>query len=330
MNRISLIRWFLLFTVGLPVQLAMYCLYPIAHLLWLIFIYKKVKTQLLPPHVEGDIRAIKPPRNGGYFLDNPDNHGAFTMYGFLNKTYLSALVDGEGNFARRTNEDWTFDMKAVSGDVVASWTFATIFTIPPMDTVKLAIDNYVKYLGSRSFDGENKGWVSNKCNNLGLNYCPDGWCGMGQPTAGPQFYTTSSLLALGYKLGFKYKLYFWVHWIVFGGWFWAFSPVIYTKDKPLFYARDISMKALYVHLEVFGPRWWIKLPMKYLINISEYRNDLFVAMTGRKPISTFPEYTSPFFSQRANCAATPDSSSNSQYMKAALNWLAIYTRFNEK
>ena len=322
--KVSLVRWSIFLLIGLPVQGLMYLLYPIGCLLWRIFIFEKVETQLIPPH--GPEAPVPGTRNGGLFLDNRDNHGAFTFYGFITWAGLERLIDKDGNFLRRLNEDWSEDKREVSGDVIGAWAFAqTLIEYKNSSAIKRAIDNHIKYLGTRSDDG----WVSNKANNVGLNYCPDGWGNLGQPAAGPQFYTTSCLLALGYDLGFKYKVYFWSHWLLLGGWYWAFCPIIYTKENPLNYVKDITMKALWVHLQVFGPKWWITKPMEFITDISLYRNDLFKAMLGEEPVSSFPECTSPFFSQRANCAATPDSSSNSPYLKAALYKIAKISKYKK-
>jgi hypothetical protein len=168
----------------------------------------------------------------------------------------------------------------------------------PKDAAVKAAWNYLKHLGTRSKDG----WVSNRCNNFGLNYCPDSEAAkIGQPMAGPQFYTNSCLLAIASKESFALKIAFWVHWIVLGGWYWAFAPAIYPKDS-LWYIRDVCMKMLWVHQEVFGKRWWITMPMQRINESVPYRNDLFEAMLGNKP-GPMPTIMHAFFSQNKNASS---------------------------
>lgn len=91
---------------------------------------------------------------------------------------------------------------------------------------------------------------------------------------------------------------------------WAFSPVIYSKSNKLWYVRDITMKSLYVHLSVFGPRWWIVKPMEFITyRIAEYKNDLFLAMMG-EDVTDLPEVMNPFFSQTSDGISRDDERAN--------------------
>lgn len=295
----GILRWLLFLFVGLPTQLVVMLVYPILYLIWKIF-FKKTNSPFRPVHEE--IEAWHPKtRNGGMYLDNQDDHGAFTMYGFIGKSGLNTLIDHKGNFARRVNEDYTMNKQRVSGDVVVAWVFASMFTKTDTKTIKKAVNNYLAYLGTRSYDTAGKGHVSNRCNNFGINYCPDSAVlKLGQPMAGPQFYTTSALLARAYHIGPFYKLAFWLHWIILGGWYWALAPMLFTPNKPLYYVRDITMKALYIHLQVFGPKWWIIKPMKFItFDIATSENDLFRAMLGIEP-GHLPMSMDAFFSQEAD------------------------------
>jgi hypothetical protein len=56
------------------------------------------------------------------------------------------------------------------------------------------------------------------------------------------------------------------------------------------------MKALWVHKDVFGNRWWIKVPMEKIRESVPARNDLFEAMVGNEP-SELPSVVHAFFSQ---------------------------------
>lgn len=294
-----LIRWALFLFIGLPIQILTYIIYPLLVLAWRIFIFKKTEPKALPHHNELPVSLGLATRNDGLFLNNDDDHGAFTMYNYIKEQGLSQILDSEGNFLRRRNEDGSMNRNYVSGDVVIAFCFANTFYRASDQDIKKAIKNYFKHLGTRSYDdGINNGDVSNRCNNFGLNYCPDSDTkGIGQPMAGPQFYTNSALLATGYHLGWQYKAAFWAHWLLLGGWYWAWAPVIYEKDRGLWYVRDMTMKALHVHAEVFGNRWWIRKPMVFINEkISTHENQLFDAMFGIKP-KNVPECMHTFFSQ---------------------------------
>lgn len=323
-----LIRWSIFFLVGLPIQLLVYILYPILVLYWRIFVLQKVTNKALPHHNPLPTSLGLNTRNNGLFLDNDDDHGAFTMYNYIKEQGLSQILDEQGNFLRRRNEDWTANMDQVSGDVVIAWCFANQFYKAKDDDIRKAIKNYFKNLGTRSYDAINNGDVSNRCNNFGVNYCPDSdTANLGQPMAGPQFYTNSALLATGYHLGLGYKVAFWAHWLIMGGWYWAWAPFIYTKEKQVWYGRDMSMKALWVHAQVFGKRWWIVRPMKWINEkISTHKNQMFDAMFGQEP-QGLPQCMHTFFSQYENASSLEVGDGRlSCYIPDALKKIAQTTR----
>jgi hypothetical protein len=325
----ALIRWIIFLLVGLPFQLVVYALYPLAWVYWRLFIFKIVdKTS--PVHWEPDFEVGSATKLDGALLDNDDDHGALTQYGFIGKRGMELLLDEEGNFLRAIGTDGKRNTTRVSGDCVGCWAFAYV-QMPenekPKEAAVKAAWNYLKYLGTRSWDEQNDGDVSNRCNNFGINWCPDSdLLKLGQPAAGPQFYTTSSLLAVAYKQSFAMKVAFWMHWVLMGGWYWAWWPAIYPKDG-LWYVRDITMKMLWVHREVFGDRWWIRMPMKRVNESVEVRNDLFEAMLGNEP-GPMPEVMHAFFSQERRASSDrksfEDNLRASAYIKGAI--LKIYEK----
>lgn len=306
-----IIRWLLFFFIGYPFQLAVYVIYLFVHLYWRIFEYKKVTNRQDPVHqfsFEPGSNLGFGTRVDGQLLDNHDDHGAFTMYGHIQELGLSKLVRN-GNFVRRYETSDPDNLRMVSGDVVVAWCFAATNKHVNLEKLKPRIlesaGNYLKNLGTCSNDEKNNGWVSNRCNNFGINFCPDSeaW-GIGQPMAGPQFYTNSCLFALASKFSLKWKIIFWIHWILMGGWYWMWSPVIYTKNKPVHYAKDITMKALWVHKFVFGNRWWIRIPMETITyKLSTHVNDLFYAILGKLGAWPLPESMNAFFSQKYNATS---------------------------
>jgi hypothetical protein len=324
----AFVRWALFLLIGLPIQILVYALYPLVVLYWRIFVFEKHDLKELPSHVEIPVALGLATRNGGLFLDNNDNHGAFTMFNFITEEGYSQLLDAHGNFIRRSNETGGMNRDRVSGDVVIAFAFANLFYKAKDDDIRRAIKNYFKFLGTRSYDDISQGDVSNRCNNFGVNYCPDSdFYKMGQPAFGPQFYTNSCLLAMGYHLGIGYKLAFWVHWLVMGGWLWAWAPTLYTKSNGLWYVRDMSMKALWVHAQVFGDRWWIRKPMKFINDkISTHENQLFDAMFGEEP-ENLPACMHAFFSQNENASSEGIGNGRvSAYIPDALKKIARTTK----
>jgi len=319
---VALIRWLIFILIGLPFQLVMLALYPLVYLYWQIAIYKTpTGDKILAQHEQN---LPDPGYRANGLLNNPDDHGAFSMFGALSKSAMELLMDSEGNFLRRYEDDGNHNRQWVSGDVVASWCFAfTTMTDKPVDALMKAAKNYLKYLGTRSYDEYGQGHVSARCNNFGLNYCPDSdSLKIGQPAAGPQFWTSSSLFALASQHSFLFKIVFWAHWLLMGGWYWCWMPMVYTNETQLFYVRDISMKALYVHKTVFGNRWWIRMPMETITyELSNIRNDLWYAMMGLKPVSPVPEVMDSFFSQKEDCTSRMNDRLNPK-LGSAINNLA--------
>lgn len=45
----------------------------------------------------------------------------------------------------------------------------------PNDLVHQLAKTYLLHLGCPSYDKKNNGTVSSRCNNFGVNWCPDGW-----------------------------------------------------------------------------------------------------------------------------------------------------------
>lgn len=327
-NLKALTRWIIFLFIGLPLQLVTMLLYPLLYIYWRKNIYKEVNHKSYPKHENIPLEIGIKTRNNGLFLDNVDDHNALTMYNYIKADGLKALLDDEGNFLRRRNEDNSSNLSKVSGDCVISWCFASLFHKAHDEDIRRATKNYLKYLGSRSYDEINEGDVSNRCNNFGVNYCPDSeFANSGQPAAGPQFYTNSSLFATAYHLGLGYKILFWAHWLIMGGWYWCFAPVIYSEDNKLWYVRDMTMKALYIHLQVFGPRWWIKKPMQFINHkISTHKNELFDSMFRIMP-NNLPLCMDAFFSQKEDATSLNKSNGRvSAYIPLALMKMAVRSR----
>lgn len=327
----ELLPWLMFLFIGLPIQGMVYLLYPIIYLVWAAAIYRPIHSKQEPTH-----QYNLPPNvgtstiYGGALLDNADNHGALSMYGFIQKEGLE-LLQVDGSLIRKRNADGSMDRSAVSGDVVVSWFFANELATRKAsdDVIKSVADTYIKNLGTLSYDEVAQGYVSARCSNFGVNIAIDSdFLKLSQPAAGPQFYTTSAVLAGSYHLGFKYKAIFWAHWFLMGGWYWAWAPMIYPDQESWWYVRDITMKALYVQLQVFGPRWWITKPMKFINDkITTHNNDLFNAMMDRE-IGPLPEAMDSFFSQKDD-ASSVESDRMSAYIPDAIRKIKSETKWED-
>jgi hypothetical protein len=292
-------------------------------LYWRLKVYSKPGDKTVSEHESiSGFREKREPY--GMYLNTIDDHASFCMYGALTTLALELLVQ-EGSVVRRVNEDKTLNRWSVSGDVIISWCLS--FTYPKIDQRDLVpallelANSYLKYLGTRSWDEINDGDVSNRCNNFGVNYCPDSdFHKIGQPATGPQFYTSSALFALASKYSWKFKIVFWLHWIIMGGWYWWFAPALWTKDRQLVYVRDMTMRALYVHKFVFGDRWWIRKPMEWIaFKTTDRRNDLWYAMLGINPIRELPAAMDGFFSQKEDFTSRMSDRMNGYYGEAIYN-----------
>ncbi|MDW8348395.1 MAG: hypothetical protein RML94_15640, partial [Bacteroidia bacterium] len=270
--KIALIRYIIFLVIGLPLQwLLIMPIYFILYPFWYCWFFLNLPLKRKPKHEVIDVEAIYSHDYG--ILINDDDHGAFTQYADCTSQGLLQFVDYKSdtdrwlNFLRTPKYDKTDSRmyNEVSGDTVISFCFAAVLPDPQTNkqrmydpAVKKAIlelaKSYLIFLGTRSFDKKNNGHVSARCNNFGINWCPDGWGQLGQPMFGPNFYTSSALFALAANFSRFWKVVFWLHWWVLGGWFWAIMPAMYPRNG-LWYTRDMLIKALFVHQIVFGKRW---------------------------------------------------------------------------
>lgn len=323
---VIMIRWFLFLLVGFPLQLLIYLIYPLLYFTARIFWQKHYKLEektvhqhasYVPPH---RIAAL----HTGYDLFvNGDDHNLFTQYPVARKkeSFQQFIkYDGPWMWLTRTPKflQSPQETNEVSGDCVISWCFAAAIDHKYKmlkDEILGLTRSYMAFLGNVSFDSKNFRTVSARCNNFGLNWCPDGWLSLGQPMFGPNFYTNSALLALAATHSVWWRIVFWIHWWLLGGWFWAFMPAIYppyNSANGLWYVRDMIMKALWVHKVVFGPRWWIMIPMRITNATTPAYNVLFEVLLGRKSallheaLKHFPQAVQRFWSQTKNAASNPN------------------------
>lgn len=342
--KIALIRWTIFLIIGLPFQfIVVKPIYAILYLIARLFWQKHYNAadKYFHPHptlsnLEDRIAKID---NEFNLFKIHDNHNLLAQY-----TIASAPQSFSPYILNKNNHTWFLrkplqwatseyeSTEEVSGDCVVAFCFAAAihkkyFTLKK-EILSLTY-SYMVHLGTASFDRKNNGHISARCNNFGLNWCPDGWMGLGQPMFGPNFYTTSALLALASVHSIWWRIVFWIHWWLLGGWYWAFMPAIYPPDG-LWYARDIIMKALWVHLMVFGKRWWIVRPMQITNATTPSLNLLFEAMLGKLPDNVhllIPDYVNRFWSQTKNAVSDVN---DSDYFVTGIRETLIYINKQSK
>ena len=321
--------------IGYPVQLLVFLLYPLACLLWLIFQYKP-KT----PHWR-KIPEIKPfprhqaTRDDGAYLANTDDHGAFThvFYWLTQGTNHSGDFGFRGLYGyqgepgcRRYGGRRAPDYHKVSGDVATFNSHAAMLLHHYKglsDATKLRVKKSAwHYLARLGFRSEKDGFffVSARCNNFGLNLCPDGWGNLGQPAFGPQYYTSAAVFAAASVFDWRMKVVYWLHWFFMGGWLWGLFPVLYTKKQKLGYVRDVTMRALStIRLAGLG-LWWEDQAMNYISDtIAEVKNPMHQALLGKlDKVELLPEIINPWCFQTINCDNGDELSANT-YTKPALS-----------
>lgn len=303
------VRWVIFLLIGYPIQLVFNLIYPIIHIVWRFreFTFVNPKDRRKPHYSNAEVSARHSSIRDEFFCDSPDSHNALEHYGLFyvdqakGKEGLKLLVFEDGAFIRRYWEG-RYEGNYTSGDCVVCWLFA--YTLldkvnRPVDVLRKAARHYLWNLGTKSNMYPSAGWVSSRCNNFGVNYCPDGWKGLGQPMAGPQFWVNSAVFAQASRdLGGVWKIIFWLHFWMMGGPLWVLSPQLYTRKYKLGYSRDIVMRALFCHLDVFGARWWILYPIKFIHDfIGEGYPALFEAMLGRGSKEDLPKVLSGWHSQ---------------------------------
>lgn len=240
----SLIRWVLFITVGLPAQLLIYLLYPIAIILFRRKWVNRHGEPIAIP-IKGlrtiasivDKGAITHMRDE-VFDDNQDEHTALLHYGtwsykkpFVAKEGLRRLVRADGSLERKYPVNPLSN--PVSRDCLSTWVYSYTMFGGPKEELKKVLKHYLKYcFGLTHFNGK----VSARNSCSGLNYCFDGYKGLSQPLFGPGYYTTAALLSLAAKeLGAVWKLLYAAHFLVMGGWLWWLEPIIYNDKYLLYY-----------------------------------------------------------------------------------------------
>lgn len=327
-----MMRWIFFIFIGYPLQLLMMTLYLIAIPLFRIFIVKKnyLSRHNIEPIVVKE--AHFQTRDDGVFLNNHDDHGAFThIYYWMQNTdyWLEGLLrlSRDGKLFRRSVENNGYNFR-VSGDVVVFWTWAATLYLKKntynfllKKEINEVAKTYLKNLGMPSaLEGERYG-VSTRCSNFGVNLARDGFLGLSQPAFGPQFYTSQALFELAaHACGWRWKIVCILHWIFMGGWLWRIEPVMFLPSNELGYVRDVTMKAL--HSISLCKNRLVKKPMERIAyGIARVRNPLFFACLGKLSAydyDSLPKSINPWFSQTVDCLNGEEPSTNA-YVKRSLS-----------
>lgn len=321
-----IVRWSLAI-LTYPIQLLTMILYAVFALPYAYF-FNFNRKKLKEPQFYWDLPISNDIDEITELVLNRDDHGLLTQfYRFKLTRYhiykLSLFIDDNGNLLRTSKELKDYrENKNVSLDVLVAWLqcFYLVQAGHGQYEKKILLrkvaNNYLKNLGSLS----DTGWVSARNNNFGINYCPDGFLKLGQPCFGMQFYASSALFSVAKKeLGGKWNAIYWLHWILFGGWVWWLCPIVFLPSNKLGYARDITMKALWIIKLSDG--FATKRPINYIARtIAEYKNPLFMHINDEFfDESILPENISPWFSQFINCRSKKDIQASVSIVLKQLN-----------
>jgi len=249
----ALLRWALTIFIGIPTQILVYLLYPIA-----IYLFRKkwknkwgVKLDI----PQEPIRNIQDIIDNGnldgmrdeVYLDHDDTHNALLHMGiwsykpsFVAKEGLRRMVRPDGGLKRRHQEDQDLP---VSRDCLVAWIYSYSLYGGPKEELKKVLKHYLKY--AFGFVHFTNGLVSTRSSAGGVNYTYDGYKKLSQPAFGPAFYNSSALFALAAKeLGGIWRLVYWAHWLVYGGWLWWVEPFIYNNKQLIYYDQHITALSL--------------------------------------------------------------------------------------
>lgn len=216
-------------------------------------------------------------------LDKPDEHGfirpeSHTLlqqagHGYFHPRYREKLLENtlklSGTLYRRYPDDeyWL----GPSGDGVSSWVFSYIlWEVERPDLVKRLAIHYVTNALGLSWDA-GKG-VSNRSSNGGVAPVVDAWpkgskwwpfnWGLAQPTTGPAFFTTQALLGLAKReLGGYWNVLYYLHWWLYGGWYYSVIPVMHIPGDTWYYTWHVTALNLWSLNKLEGGYRW---PLWYL------------------------------------------------------------------
>jgi len=188
----------------------------------------------------------------------PETHTLLTQSGngLFNPSNQEKLLENvikpNGSLYRKRNLDGTEGEGYLgpSGDGMSSWVFNYIlWNVKRPDLVKKLATEYVKNCFGILWT--EKGGVSNRSSNSGLNVTVEEWTIKGKnigfslanPPTGPGVLTSQALLELAAKeLGGKWKVIAKAHYLLLGVWYFKRYPAMYTKSTAasIFYTQHIS------------------------------------------------------------------------------------------
>lgn len=327
---ISLKRWLLFLFVGLPIHWALMPIYILVYLFWRAFwLFDKKKQKVSYDHESATVSIYDSEKE---ILLNSDNHNMLTQWTVATEKSFASFVHDKGHgltFMRVPNPHSPKAFDEVSGDCVVAFCFAAVNLSRgyPKDLVHQLAKTYLLHLGCPSYDKKNNGTVSSRCNNFGVNWCPDGWGGLGQPAFGPQYFTSSALFALASRTSFWWKVVYHLHRIIMGGFIFEWMPLVVPKNS-LFYVRDITAKAIFVHEKVFGLKLWMRKAYDEISRSTERKNPVLCALACRRDYdySTIPNYVHRFFGQNSTGLSEFDDSSIPQVRPRLISWSIRHER----
>jgi len=211
-----------------------------------------------PKHdLESLIHSAKETKPGEHIFLGKETHTLLTQSGLglfnpiAAQSLIELVVKPNGSLYRERRPDGSEGEPYLgpSGDGMSSWVFNYIlWNIDNKPLVKKVATHYLKNCFGILWN--EKGKVSNRSSNFGLNVTAEEWTVKGKnigfslanPLTGPGVLTSQAILELAAsELGGVWKLIAKLHYVLAGVWYFKHVPAMYTKDVAgqIFYTQHI-------------------------------------------------------------------------------------------
>jgi hypothetical protein len=268
-------RWFLFFPARIFDLLVLFIMILVTPYFWFKIRQKHGVYLKLDP--KADLQAIiekgKLDPVDQYGFVRPETHGLLQQAGNglfhpeRREKLLEQIIYDSGTLYRRfPNDEYHL---GPSGDGISSWVFAyNLWGAKRPDLVRKIAMHYLKNCFGLWWNSGNG--VSARSSNGGVSAVVDGWpvgqkwwpfkWGIMQPSTGPGYYTGAALFALAAKeLGGLWHVVYAAHYMLLGGWFFEWVPILYTKTETWYYTHHITaLNAWSLHKTRGGYQWALK------------------------------------------------------------------------
>lgn len=269
---LTLFRW-----LSLPISLITNWIAIIGQILYTPYFLIRVagkEGQPLTLNPQGSLKELiekaKQDVPDAYGFIRPESHTLLQQAGNgyfhpkVREKLLEQTIKESGSLYRRYPDEETW--LGPSGDGISSWVFSYIlWEVKRPDLVEKLALHYLK--NAFGLDWAEGGGVSNRSSNGGVAPVVDAWpkgskwwpfnWGFAQPTTGPAFFTTQALLGLAKKeLGGMWSILYYLHWWLYGGWYYSIIPVMHIKGDTWYYTWHITSLNLWSLNKLEGGYTW--------------------------------------------------------------------------